>query len=296
MENLLVASLGFGLVTASIVALGAVGFTLQVGITNVLNMAYGSLLTMGAFLTYSIQRASGMTVWLALLVGSLALGVISVFINRLLIMPFIRRGSSSFSIILVTFAIGITLQYIVVAIYGVNFYSITNISQHSLHWGALTFTYPQLTIIGIVVLAMLSVHGILRYTKFGKAMRAMADNRNLARSSGINVNFVADTTWFISGILAGGSGVALAIASGSFIDTTGNDFLLVIVAATVLGGSGRVYGAMLASLILGLSMEISTVWIPPEYKEVVALVLLVIVVLIRPQGILPGRGRAVLTI
>src|SRR5487761_1075368 len=263
MENLLVASLGFGLVTASIVALGAVGFTLQVGITNVLNMAYGSLLTMGAFLTYSIQR--------------------------LLIMPFIRRGSSSFSIILVTFAIGITLQYIVVAIYGVNFYSITNISQHSLHWGALTFTYPQLTIIGIVVLAMLSVHGILRYTKFGKAMRAMADNRNLARSSGINVNFVADTTWFISGILAVGSGAALAIASGSFIDTTGNDFLLVIVAATVLGGSGRVYGAMLASLILGLSMEISTVWIPPEYKEVVALVLLVIVVLIRPQGILPGR-------
>jgi branched-chain amino acid transport system permease protein len=108
------------------------------------------------------------------------------------------------------------------------------------------------------------------------------------------VDLVTDVTWFVSGLLGGLAGVALGMDAGSFNEIVGANFLLVVVAAAVLGGSGKPYGAMIGAVAIGVIMEVSTVWIPSEYKEILALALLVLTVLVRPQGLLGGRGRAVL--
>ena len=291
--DIFISALGFGVVTASILALAAVGFTLQAGITNVVNLAYGSMLTTGAFLAYVAQQHLQLNIWEAMAFAAVVLGIISVLINRLFVIPFVRRGVTHFNMMLVTFSVGIILEYIIVAVYGQTFYSLSGVPQNSITVGQLLFTGGQITIIVLAVLAMLTVHALLQYTKLGKAMRAMADDKGLARGSGINVDLVTDVTWFLSGVLAGVAGVALGMDSGSFSEILGNNFLLVVVAAAVLGGAGRAYGAMIGALFVGLIMEVSTVWIPSEYKEIIALAALVVAVLYRPQGIISGRGRAV---
>lgn len=290
--DLFISAVGFGIVTASILALAAVGFTLQAGITNVVNLAYGSMLTTGAFLAYVGEHNFKLNLWVAMAGAALVLGVISGLINRVFVTPYIRRGVTHFNMMLVTFSVGIILEYTIVAFYGQTFYSLSGVPDGSASFGQIVLTQGQIVVIVLAVVAMVGVHALLQYTKFGKAMRAMADDKNLARGSGINVDLVTDVTWFLSGALAGVAGVALGIDSGSFSEIVGNNFLLVVVAAAVLGGAGKPYGAMVGALLVGLVMEVSTVWIPSEYKEIIALAVLVIAVLWRPQGIVKGRGRA----
>jgi branched-chain amino acid transport system permease protein/neutral amino acid transport system permease protein len=149
--------------------------------------------------------------------------------------------------------------------------------------------------LGIIALSlgsMFSLHVLLSYTRLGKAMRATASNAALARSCGIRTDRIIDLTWLISGALCGASGVVLAINTTSFTSTTGGNYLLVIAAAAILGGIGRPYGAMLGALVIGLSTEVSAVYINPSYKSVVAFGLLVVVLLVRPSGILPGSTSA----
>ncbi|MGH2441729.1 MAG: branched-chain amino acid ABC transporter permease [Chloroflexota bacterium] len=291
--DIFISALGFGIVTASILSLAAVGFTLQVGVTNVVNLAYGSMLTTGAFLAYIIQNAVHLNIWAAMAFAAISLGIISMLINRIFVTPFIRRGVTHFNMMLVTFSVGIILEYIIVAFYGQTFYSLSGVPQNSVFFGQILLTGGQIVIIVLAVLAMLAVHILLRYTKVGKAMRAIADDKALARGSGINVDLVMDLTWLLSGALAGVAGVALGIDSGSFSEILGNNFLLVVVAAAVLGGAGKPYGAMIGAIFVGIIMEVSTVWISSEYKEIVALAALVAVVLYRPQGIIRGVGKAV---
>jgi branched-chain amino acid transport system permease protein/neutral amino acid transport system permease protein len=132
---------------------------------------------------------------------------------------------------------------------------------------------------------MISVHVLLKYTKFGKAMRATSANPSLARACGIHTSVVIDGAWAVSGILCGIAGVTLFLNTTSFSATTTGDFLVVIVAAAVLGGIGEAYGAMLGALVIGLATEIAAIWINPSYKLGVAFVALVVVLLVRPQGI-----------
>jgi branched-chain amino acid transport system permease protein/neutral amino acid transport system permease protein len=292
--DLFLPAVGFGLVTASILALAAVGFTLQAGITNIVNLAYGSMLTAAAFAAYIGESVLKLNIWAALIFGSLALGLIAVVINRIFVIPFVKRGAGHFNMMLVTFAVGIILEYIIVAIYGESFYALNGMPESPVIIGQIILTQAEVVIIILAVVVMLATHALLRYTKLGKAMRAMADDKELARGTGINVDLVTDVTWFVSGLLGGLAGVALGMDAGSFNEIVGANFLLVVVAAAVLGGSGKPYGAMIGAVAIGVIMEVSTVWIPSEYKEILALALLVLTVLVRPQGLLGGRGRAVL--
>jgi branched-chain amino acid transport system permease protein/neutral amino acid transport system permease protein len=130
------------------------------------------------------------------------------------------------------------------------------------------------------------VHVLLTYTKLGKAMRAISSNVTLARSCGIPTERVSDLAWLISGALCGIAGVILVINTTSFGSTTGADFLVIIIAAAMLGGVGHPYGAMVGALTLGLLTEVSAAVFAPVYKEVIALAVLVVVLLFRPQGIL----------
>jgi branched-subunit amino acid ABC-type transport system permease component len=281
----LVPAIGFGLVTASILAVAGVGFTLQFGVTNILNLAYGDIMTASAFVAYLVTSA-GVSVWLALVAGAAFGGVFSVLLNRALYTPFVRRGTRLFGMIIVTISVSLIVQNGLQAIFGASFFSLKMARPASVHIAGMVFTTVQLAIIGIAIAAMLLIHLLLRYTKLGKAMRATASDPELARNCGIATDRVIDLAWAISGTLCGLAGVILVMNVTAFTDTTGSQFLIPIIAVAVLGGIGQPYGAMLGALVIGIVSEVAATVINPDYKDVVAFVILVIVLLVRPQGIL----------
>jgi branched-chain amino acid transport system permease protein/neutral amino acid transport system permease protein len=152
--------------------------------------------------------------------------------------------------------------------------------------GGLVLTTVQLVIIGLSVVVMAAVHGLLRYTKLGKAMRATAANRSLARNCGIRTDRVVTVTWALTGALCGIAGTVFAMNNGSFGATSADLFLVVILAAVFLGGPGQAYGAMAGAVIIGLATEISAAYITPSYKDVIAFLVLLIVMAARPGGVL----------
>ena len=283
--NTIVPAIGFGIVTASILAVAGVGFTLQFGVTNILNLAYGDIMTAAAFVAYLVTSA-GLNVWLALVAGTAFGSVFSVLLNRCIYTPFVRRGTRLFGMIIVTIAVSLIVQNGLLAIFGANFFSLKMPRPTSVHIAGMAFTTVQLAIIAIAAVAMLLIHLLLRYTKLGKAMRATAADPDLARNCGIATDRVIDLAWAISGALCGLAGVILVMNVTAFTDTTGAQFLIPVVAVAVLGGIGQPYGAMLGALIIGITSEVAAAIFNPEYKNIVAFVILVIVLLARPQGIL----------
>jgi branched-chain amino acid transport system permease protein/neutral amino acid transport system permease protein len=188
--------------------------------------------------------------------------------------------------IIVTIAVSLMVQNGLLAIFGANFFSLKMPRPAPVHIAGMVFTTVQFAIIAVAVVAMLLIHLLLRYTKLGKAMRATAADPDLARNCGIATDRVIDLAWAISGALCGLAGVILVMNVTAFTDTTGAQFLIPIVAVAVLGGIGQPYGAMLSALVIGITSEVAAAIFNPEYKDVVAFVILVIVLLARPQGIL----------
>jgi branched-chain amino acid transport system permease protein/neutral amino acid transport system permease protein len=278
-------AVGFGIITASILALSAVGFTVQFGVTNILNLAYGDVMTASAFTAY-LAGSAGLSPWWGFLIAAVCGAAVSYLLNRFVYTPFIRRGSKLFTMIIITIAVSVIVQNLLQAAFGPEYFTLHVPTGPSTHLLGMVFTRSQLIIIAIAGVAMVALHSLLKYTRLGKAMRATASDPELARNCGVRTRTVIDLAWLLSGLLAGLSGVALVTALGSFQSTTGGAFMVSIVAAAVLGGVGHPYGAMLGGLIIGLASEVSAVVFNPEYKDVVAFVLLIVVLLIRPQGIL----------
>jgi branched-subunit amino acid ABC-type transport system permease component len=278
-------AIGFGLVTASILALAAVGFTMQFGVTNILNLAYGEVMGAAGFIALLCDNA-GLNIWFCLVIGGIFGALASYALNRAILVPFIRRGTRLFGMVIVTIAVGLIIENVILAIGGPTFFSYKLPPQRTFHVASMILTAPQVAIIALAVVCMLVVHAVLRYTKLGIAMRATAAENTLARSCGIRTDRIVDIAWLMSGAMCGLAGVALFIDLTTFTSATANEFLVVIVAAAVLGGVGHAHGAMLGALVLGLATEISAAYIDPAYKNVVAFVLLVLVLLLRPQGIL----------
>ncbi len=283
-----IADTGFGLVNAGIFALAAVGFTLQFSVTNVLNIAFGALMSLAAFLAYELNVVVGANIWLALAVAGIGSGLISVLLNRGLIQPFLRRGTNFFGMVVVTIALDLIVEYAIEAIWGTNFFHYNVNTGSPVKFGGFLFTHLQLVSIGIAVAGMIVIQLLLRRTKLGKAMRASSCDARLAKVCGIRTSRVYDAGWFISGVLAGVSGVILGLSLGTFSFTLGDEYLIVIIAATMLGGIGQAYGAMLGALVIGLVTQWSSLVISSSYSEVVAFLILILVLLFRPQGIVSG--------
>jgi branched-chain amino acid transport system permease protein/neutral amino acid transport system permease protein len=288
--SIFISSIGFGLVTAAILSMGAVGFTLQFGVTNVLNIAYGDIMILSAYFAYFFESRWGWNIWYCLPVGGLTGAVVSYALNRLLLLRFISRGAGLFGMVIVTLAIGVMLENAILAVVGIAFTSVTVNSGPTFHWGGIVLSAAQLAIIGIAFVSMFVIRTMLVKTKLGKAMRATASNPWLARASGIHTKRVVDLAWLISGFLCGMAGVCLAISIRTFQSSTGTSFLVVILAAAVLGGVGNPYGAMLGALIVGLSTDISAAYVGSNYSEVIAFAILVFFLVLRPTGLL-GRAQ-----
>ena len=286
--SVFLASIGFGLVTASVLAIAAVGFTLQFGVTDVLNLAFSAVMILGAFLAY-LLNSHGISVWYGLIVSMVAGAVVSVLINSVVYTPFQRRGASPITMVIVSLGMTLIIEFGVEAVAGGVPVSYTMGNGPTFQAGGISLTAVQLLIIAIAVVVMVGVHTLLRYTKLGKAMRATAANRNLARNCGIRTGRVITTTWALTGALCGLAGVIFAINSTSFQATSTDVFLVLILAAVFLGGPGQPYGAMLGALVIGLATEVSATIIPADYKYVIAFVVLLIMLGVRPTGLLGER-------
>ena len=286
--SLFVASVGFGLITAAVLAIAAVGFTLQFAVTDVLNLAFAAVMTFGAFVAYWINQA-GVSVWIALVAAMAACSALSVLLNLVVYSPFQRRGSSPITIVIVSLGMALIIEFGVQAIVGGVNVSYSMGQGKTYKAGGLILSSVQLVIIAIAVVVMGAVAVLLRYTKLGKAMRATAANRSLARNCGIRTSQVITTTWAITGALGGLAGTIFAIDIVSFGPTSTDLFVVLILAAVFLGGPGHAYGAMLGALLIGLSTEVSAAYIPPDYKYVIAFVALLIMLAVRPSGLFGAR-------
>ncbi|MDE3064862.1 MAG: branched-chain amino acid ABC transporter permease [Acidobacteriota bacterium] len=284
---------GFGLVTASVLAVAAVGLSLQFGITNYINFAYGDFMALGAFMTLELNNGlAHWNIWVALFGGSLAMGVLAVIINHFLLSPFARRFEKTFYVLIVTFGLSLVILNVVYAIWGSNVRSYNMKIEQVLHLGPFLLTRNQLIVMAISVVLMVLVHLTLKTTRLGKSMRAMSDNTTLAMTSGIDTRRITTITWFLSGAMAGLAGTVLAITEGNLTPASGELFLFVIFAAVIVGGVGSIYGAMAGAVLIGLATEISAVFIDPAYKLDVAFVLLILTLLFRPSGLFARPGKA----
>jgi branched-subunit amino acid ABC-type transport system permease component len=286
--SLFLASIGFGLVTASVLAIASVGFTLQFGVTDVLNLAFGAIMILGAFVAYWVNE-NGISVWLGLLLAVAACTVASVLLNSVVYTPFQRRGASPITMVIVSLGMTLIIEFGLAALVGGVGVSYRMGNGPTFQAGGLILTGVQIVIMVIAVAAMTGVHVLLRYTRLGKAMRATAANRDLARNCGIRTGRVITATWALTGALCGLAGTVFAIDAGSFDATSTDLFLVLILAAVFLGGPGQPYGAMLGAVIIGLATEVSAVFIPADYKYVIAFVALLVMLGVRPTGLLGAR-------
>ena len=284
---------GFGLVTASVLAIAAVGLSLQFGITNYINFAYGDFMALGSYITYEFNTGfMHINIWIALVAGSIGMGVIAVLLNRFLLSPFAKRFDKTFYVLIVTFGLSLILLNVVYAFWGANVRSYNMPIEKVLHIGPFLLTRNQLIVMAISIVLMLLVSIMLKTTRLGKSMRAMSDNTTLAMTSGIDTKAITTITWFLSGMMAGLAGTVLAITEGNLTPASGELFLFVIFAAVIVGGVGSIYGAMAGAVLIGLATEVSAVYINPGYKLDVAFAILILTLLFRPSGLFARPGKA----
>ncbi|MBO0825046.1 MAG: branched-chain amino acid ABC transporter permease [Actinobacteria bacterium] len=286
--SIFLASVGFGLLTAAVLAIAAVSFTLQFAVTNVLNLAFAAVMTAGAFTAYGINQL-GVSVWVGLPVAMVACAVLSVALNLLVYAPFQRRGSAPITIVIVSLGMALILEFGIQAAVGGISVSYKMAQGRPYNLGGLVLTGVQLVIIAISIVVMLAAYLTLGYTKLGKSMRATAANRQLARNCGIRTGQVITLTWAATGALAGLAGVVYAVDIGSFGPTSTDLFVVLILASVFLGGPGHAYGAMLGALLIGVATEVSAAYIVPSYKYVIAFVVLLAMLAVRPAGLLGAR-------
>jgi branched-chain amino acid transport system permease protein/neutral amino acid transport system permease protein len=242
----------------------------------------------GAFVAYVVNQA-GVSVWIGLLVAIAACSLLSVLLNAAIYTPFQRRGASPITMVIVSLGMTLIIEFGVQAAAGGTSVSYSMSNGPAFRAGGLSLTAVQIGVMVLAVAVMTGVHGLLRYTKLGKAMRATAANRSLARNCGIRTSRVITTTWALTGALCGLAGVVFAMDSGSFDATAADLFLILILAAVFLGGPGQAYGAMLGAVVIGLATEISAAFIPADYKYVIAFAVLLIMLGVRPAGLLGER-------
>lgn len=280
---MLLSGIGFGIVSGSVLALGAMGFSLQFGMTNVLNLAYGSLMSLGALMAFLLNE-QGISIWVAALLAAVIVGLASLFVGSTLYRAFARRGARLFTMAILSVAVSLIVDFSMGAITRSNVYqfSFPQGSNHDL--AGMTFTTTQLIIVGAAIVIVASLEYVLHRTKLGVAIRATAANTPLARATGIRTTRVVTLTWLVSGVLCGLGGVALALSYQTVSFQTGTTFLPYVLAAVIMAGIGAIGYAALSAVILELAIQISGAFGAAEYNVVIAVGVLLLMLMVKPQG------------
>jgi branched-subunit amino acid ABC-type transport system permease component len=286
-----------GLVTGSVYAIAAVGISIVYGILRLVNFAYGDTMAFGAFAGFFANATLDLPMIASAVFAMAAVAVFSVALDLVLWRPLRHRRAGFMSLFLASIGVALVLRQAMLLIWGPQprSYDVDPFKVYVI--GDVRLSLAQVATIVAAAIAIVAIGVFLARTSTGRVMRAMSDDRVLAQLSGIDVNRVIVTTWIISGLTAGLAGVLAALVQSSFDPNFGFQLLLPVFAAVVLGGIGSAYGALAGGLVLGVATELST-WegfgggVDPVYKPVVAFVVLIVALLLRPQGLF-GRVRAV---
>jgi len=288
-----------GITFSLLLALAALGLSLIFGTTGLTNFAHGELVTFGAIVALAVDQLPGtihiggwnITVIVAVIAAFVVSGMFGWAQDKGMWSPLRRRSTGLIAMMIITIGMSIFLRSIYQYFIGGGNYSYSQYTTAPpFSVGPVLITPLQIGV-SLVSLAVLVVASLmLQRTRLGKATRAVADNPALAAASGINVDRVIRLVWVGGAALAGLSGVGLGLTQG-FNYQFGFKILLLIFAAVVLGGLGTIWGALVGSFVIGLLIEVSTIVVPAELKFVSALVVLIIVLVFRPQGILGRRER-----
>ncbi|WP_404785657.1 branched-chain amino acid ABC transporter permease [Altericista sp. CCNU0014] len=285
-----------GIAVGSIIALAAVGLTLTNGILRLPNFAHGDFMTLGAYLAllFDTQLLNFIAIPEQKIGAAIALGsilTIAFFLlsEYLIWKPMRNRRANSTTLIIISIGLALFIRNGIIFIWGGGNQNYDLPVQTALDIVGLKIRYNLMIAIGLAVLSVLVLHLLLQYTKIGKAMRAVADDLDLASVSGINVQRVVLWTWIVAGGLTALSGGLYALVQ-SPRPNMGWFLILPMFASIILGGIGNPYGAIVGALIIGIAQEVSTYWIPTEYKLAIALVVMVLVLLVKPQGLFRGTG------
>ncbi|MCP4965897.1 MAG: branched-chain amino acid ABC transporter permease [bacterium] len=283
-----------GLKFGAIVALSSVGLSLIFGVTGLVNFAHGDLVTLGAVVAFFFNSPDLGGGWHILIAAIPAVLLVAGFggLQEIgLWRPLRKRNTGLVSLIVVSIGLSFVIRYgILVAFSGLPRPYLNYAIQSDMQILGITTVPKNLAIIGFTLVVLALIGLFLTRTKLGTAMRAVSDNADLAESSGIDVSRVILVTWVVGAGLAGLGGVMFGISEQVQWDM-GAKLLLLIFAAVILGGLGTAFGAMLGGFIVGVAIEMSTLVIPVEFKTAVALAILVVMLLVRPQGLLGTKER-----
>jgi branched-chain amino acid transport system permease protein len=283
----LVQLLLYGLILGSIISLGAIGVSLTFGILGFANFSHGDLMTMGAYIGFVFFTMLAFPMWIAFPAAIMLTAALAIAIDKTLYRNFRQRHPVI--LLISSFGVALALRAIVQLVWGpdTQLY-VTGIQRSQIYYGLRIRPNQMIILFGSVFL-MFAMHMFLQRTKMGKAMRAMADNPDLARLSGIDTERVVLWTWLMGGGLAGAAGIFLGLDTRLHPEM-GWTILLPIFAATILGGIGKPYGAIAGGMVIGVASEMSTLFVSPAYKPAVAFAILVMMLIVRPTGLFAGRS------
>lgn len=279
-----------GVVAGSYFALGAIGLTLVYGILRLTNFAHADLLALGAYVAYAFNVSIGMPFVVAMAISIVLVAAFSIATELAMFRPMRKRKAGVLQLILMTIGLGFMIRYTIQFFAGTEPRKLDVNVTDTINFIGLSIGRTQLivVIVGFIVLAAVAI--MLRYTSLGRQMRALADNFDLAETTGINTGMIVILTWALAGGLAALAGVLIGASINDFRPETFFPLLLSLFAAVTLGGIGNAFGALAGGLVIGITQEWSTIVIASEWKVAISFLVLIIVLIVRPQGIF-GKER-----
>jgi branched-chain amino acid transport system permease protein len=280
-----------GLSLGAIYALGAVGLTLVYGILKLVNFAHGDFLTFGAYMAYLVNVTWGLPLVVAVFWAMVATALLGVVFERVLWGPMRTKHAGFLQLILMSIGLAFMLRAIVQWFWSTDIRTLDVNTTSTVDFLGLRIGQTQLVVVIVGVAVLIAVGVMLRMTLLGKRMRALSDDLELAETAGIDTRRVITYTWIFAGALAGLAGV-LAASITDLYPELGFELLLPIFAAVILGGIGDAFGALVAGMLIGVMTEWSTLVIDARWKTGVGFLVLVIALIVRPQGIF-GKAKAI---
>lgn len=278
-----------GIVSGSYYALGTVGLTLIYGTLRLINFAHGDMLTFGAYIAYVVNVSLGLPIVLAFVAAVSATALLGLGFERVIWGPMRARRAGVLQLFLIGLGLAFVLRNTLLFIFGGSGRSLRVNVTNTIDVAGVRIADAQLAAVIVAAVVLVAVGVALKVTSLGRQIRALADNPGLAETTGIDSKRIITITWLVAGGLAGLAGVVLAESVGQMTPDLGFLILLSLFAAAVLGGIGSAYGALAGGVLLGLAQEWATLFVDSRWKLAVGFVVLILVLLIRPTGVL---GRA----
>jgi len=281
-----------GLITGAYISLVAAGFLLIYATNKFAHFAHGSVVAAGAYIVYTLFNILGFNFYISAALAVVLTGCLGVVLFKFIYTRLQERKASSAILLIASLALMILIDNVLLALFGPNVRTFGLLSaQKGLAFWGISITPLQIIIIVSSAFLLLAVWLFVRYSKLGKLMRAVADNPELAGTTGINAKRIQTYSFFIGSALAGVAAVLIGLEQ-NVTPHMGTNLIIKGFAGAVVGGIHSLPGAVLGSFILGLAENLGIIWLPSGYKEAITFVLLLIFLIVRPQGIL-GINRGV---